>query len=142
MRFTNKLPFGIALFLLTVPLFAGTYSTTFPATENPISEGGHWTSGSAAGTCGGHPCYYDIRTTGGKPGYAFGTMPSPPPGADDSTAILTGTWGLNQTVTATVHIPNYTAGELEIRLRSSLYPGGLSYGYEVNFAQGYWGIIR
>lgn len=139
MRFTNKIPSVIALFLLTVPLLARTYSTTFPATENPISEGGNWTSGSAAGTCNGHPCYYDMRTTSDS---AFGTMPSPPPGANDSTAILTGTWGLNQTVTAVAHIPNYAAGELEIRLRSSLAPGGLSYGYEVNFAQGYCQIVR
>jgi hypothetical protein len=138
MRFTNKISFGIALFLLTVPLFGRTYSTTFPATENPISEGGNWTSGSAAGNCGGTPCYYDIRTT---TNFAFGTMPVGA-GARDSTAILTGTWGLNQTVTATTSWTNFTGGELELRLRSSLVAGGLSYGYEVLFNNGYCQIVR
>ena len=138
MRFTNKIPFVIAFFLLTVPLFARTYSTTFPATENPISEGGNWTSGSAAGTCGGSLCYYNFRTT---QGFAFGTMPVGV-GARDSTAILTGSWGLNQTITATAHWTNFTAGELELRLRSSLVAGGYSYGYEVLFAEGYCQIVR
>src|SRR5439155_17446512 len=119
MRFTNKIPFVIAFFLLTVPLFARTYSTTFPATENPISEGGNWTSGSAAGTCGGSLCYYNFRTT---QGFAFGTMPVGV-GARDSTAILTGSWGRNQTITATAHWTNFTAGELELRPPSSLVAG-------------------
>src|SRR5437867_4081805 len=77
---------------------AKTYTTSFPTVQNPISEGGNWTSGSAAGTCGGTPCYYDFRI--GSVGFAYGTMPVGA-GTRDSTAILTGTWGLNQTVTAT-----------------------------------------
>lgn len=138
MRFTNKIPVVIALFLLTVPLYARTYSTTFPATENPISDGGNWISGSAAGLCSGNPCYYDFRATSN---FAYGTMPLNA-GSSDSTAILNGTWGLNQTVTAVIAGTSFSAAEAEIRLRSSLYAGGLSYGYEVLFNVGYCQIVR
>ena len=42
------------------------YTTNFPLTANPISEGGAWLSGKAAGLD-----WTDVRTT---PGKAFGTQ--------------------------------------------------------------------
>src|SRR5689334_20640078 len=65
---------------------ADPYSTAFPNTENPISEGGSWLSGKATGID-----FSDVRTT---PGRAFGTQGGSASGAStyaDSTAILTGT---------------------------------------------------
>ena len=97
MRFANKIPFVIALCLLTVPLFARTYSTTFPATENPICEGSpcNWTGGGAAGG----NLWGNVQT---KPGLAFGV--SEPTQYGDPTAVLAGTWGDNQTVQGTVKV--------------------------------------
>ena len=88
------------------------YSTTFPLTENPTSEGGNWINGKAVGVDWG-----DVRTT---PGLAFGTNAG---GYADPTAILTGNWGPDQVVQATVHSVNQTDGlyeEVELRLHSTI----------------------
>jgi hypothetical protein len=104
----------------------GTYTTNFPLTENPISEGGKWINGQTVGLK-----WMNVRTTSG---FAFGTE-SGSVNFDDSTALLTGTWGPDQTVQATVHTVSQNDSiweEVELRLRSSL--SGLSCtGYEVNF---------
>jgi hypothetical protein len=67
---------------------------------------------------------------------AFGTQ-GPQGGYDDSTALLTGTWGPNQTVQGTAFTINQLSGidsnaEIEFRLRSTITPHS-STGYEVNF---------
>lgn len=125
----------------------GPYETDFPRTENPISEGGKWLSGHADGLD-----WTDVRTT---PGFAFGTefgghRPAPQK-YDDSTAILKGTWGPNQTVQATVRSMNPNQDgkvfeEVELRLRSSISPHNCT-GYEVMFRcsktpQAYCNIAR
>ena len=102
------------------------YRTRFPLTENPISEGGNWINGQAAGLD-----WANIRTTRG---FAFGTESGMVKYAD-STALLKGTWGPNQTVQATVRTVNQNEKiyeEVELRLRSSLSPHKAT-GYEVNF---------
>jgi hypothetical protein len=111
----------------------GAYSTNFPRAENPLSEGGKWLNGQTDGLD-----WTDVRTT---PGFAFGTeiggtRPAPQE-YDDSTALLAGNWGPNQTVQATVHSvdPNQDGKvweEVELRLRSSLSPHNCT-GYEVMF---------
>ncbi len=105
----------------------GPYFTNFPGTENPISEGGHWVNGKTAGLD-----WADVATV---PGLAFG-LQSGSNGYDDATALLTGTWGPDQTVTATVRSVNPMGGsvyeEVEIRLRSSL-SAHLNTGYEIFF---------
>jgi hypothetical protein len=118
-----------------VPVPSGTaksYSTKFPKAEDPISEGGKWISGKKAGLD-----WADVRVI---PGFAFGTeiggnRPAPDK-YDDSTALLTGTWGPNQTVEARVHRINKDNDnvyeEVELRLRSSLSPHNCT-GYEVMF---------
>lgn len=103
-----------------------TYTTNFAATENPISEGGRWTNGKAVGLD-----WANIATT---PGLAYGTETGNG-GYDDSTALLTGSWGSNQTVEATVHSVNQTDNayeEVEIRLRSAI-SANVNTGYEINF---------
>jgi PKD domain len=107
---------------------AGTYSTSFPQTQNPISEGGRWINGMTAGLD-----WANIATT---PGLAFGTETGAG-GFDDSTALLTGAWGSNQTASARVHIGTRAGGgvykEVEIRLRSSISAHSCT-GYEINFS--------
>ncbi len=108
-------------------LLARTYHTTFPLTEDPISEGGNWISGKATGQ---H--WSDVRTT---PGFAFGTETGSN-GYDDSTAVVAGTWNPDQTACATARIPqSLTASfeEIELRLRTTITPGSIT-GYEINFS--------
>ena len=107
----------------------GTYTTDFPAAENPISEKGKWINGKETGRK-----WADVRTGSG---FAFGTQ-SGKSGYDDSTAVLAGEWGPTQTVTATIHLTNPPSSrtvfkEVELRLRTRITPNSLS-GYEVNFS--------
>jgi hypothetical protein len=125
----------------------GTYTTNFPLTENPISEGGKWINGKKDGVD-----WTDVRTT---PGLAFGTeIGGNRPELekyDDSTALLTGTWGPNQTAQATVRRVNKdpvgnSTREVELRLRSAIAPHNAT-GYEVMFscsksAKAYTNIAR
>jgi chitodextrinase len=104
----------------------GTYATTFPLTEHPIFENGNWSNGKADGLD-----WADVQTVGGL---AYGSE-SGSGGYDDSTAILTGTWGPDQTAEATVHSVNQNSNvweEVEIRLRSKITAYSCT-GYEINF---------
>src|SRR5690349_20613457 len=105
------------------------YTTTFPRRENPISEGSVWINGRAMGLD-----WSDVETT---PGLAYGKQPgimSPP--YSDSIAILAGSWGPDQTVSATVHTVNQQGAsvyeEVEILLRFQITAKSAR-GYEVNF---------
>lgn len=103
---------------------AVTYSTHFPLTENPISEGGRWTHLGAP---------WSVIATGG--GVAYGTQPGD--GAyTDSYAHLSG-FPPDQSVTATIHLaaglsPGGTR-EVEIHLRWA-DSAGSARGYECNLA--------
>ncbi len=115
----------------TATASSGSYSTTFPLTENPISEGGNWTNGGAAGLD-----WTNVQTT---PHFAFGTMPGQASGGAeyaDSTATVNGTWGPNQTVQATVSVNGASTSssvfeEVELRLRTTITAHSIT-GYEVN----------
>lgn len=103
-----------------------TYTTKFPLTENPISERGKWINGKSLGLD-----WADVATT---PGRAFG-LESGSDGYDDSAALLTGSWGPDQTAEATVYSVNQndkTSEEVELRLRSALSAHSAT-GYEINF---------
>jgi hypothetical protein len=98
-----------------------TYSTSFPLTENPISESGRWVGGQAAGG----NLWGNVQTT---PGFAFGV--SNPTQFGDPTAILTGSWGPDQTVQATARVITVPSqGEIELRLRSTISANSIK-GYE------------
>jgi hypothetical protein len=132
--------FVLALFLPGARALAGTYTTHFPLTENPISEGGRWINGKTVGLD-----WANVSTT---PGLAIGTE-SGSGGYDDSTALLTGTWGADQWAMATVYsVSQDRRGifeEVEIRLRSSLSAHSCT-GYEILFRAlkpgGYVTIVR
>src|SRR5262245_34123365 len=68
------------------------YTTAFPATESPLSDGGRWLNGRTDGAD-----WSDVAST---PGFAVGHQT----GASytDATALLKGNWGRNQRATATV----------------------------------------
>jgi len=110
---------------LTFLAQSGTYTTTFPLTENPISEGGKWIVGTAAGG----NLWGAVRTT---PGLAFGV--SEPTQFGDPTAVLTGTWSADQSAQATVRINSTPTGtccrEVELRLRSAISTNRIT-GYEI-----------
>lgn len=131
---TMKRSFPLSLMLLTLVLAsisgkettAGTYTTNFPLSENPISEGGNWINGETAGL--------DWKNVSTTPGLAIGTQT----GSDqyaDSTALLSGTWGPNQSAQATVYTVNQNQNffeEVEIRLRSAISAHSNT-GYEILF---------
>ena len=102
-----------------------TYTTMFPLTENPISEGGNWINGQADGID-----WHDMSTT---PGLAIGHQSGT--SYTDGTALLTGTWGPTQSAEAVVHAVNPQDDcyqEVELRLRSTLTPHSCT-GYEISF---------
>ncbi len=120
------------------------YTTSFVATEQPLSEGGEWISGRATGVD-----WADVRT---GIGLSYGTesgKEKSDQAYDDSTALLTGNWGADQTVEAEVRSirPNDDDfEEVELRLRSSLSSHNAT-GYEVLFrcsktANAYASIVR
>jgi len=129
--------FILCLILLALAFLSGaeaiatTYTTSFPLTENPISENGNWINGGTVGLD-----WSNVQTTGGSPGKAYGTQNGATAEYNDSIALLTGTWGPNQTVTATVYTTitgNSNFEEVELHVRSSLSAHN-STGYEINFS--------
>ncbi len=100
------------------------YSTHFPLSEDPIREGGNWVNGKSEGV--------DWANVATVSGLAYGRQPNLIR-YDDSTALLTGSWGPNQAVQATVHSINQNGDiyeEVALRLRSSISPHRIT-GYEV-----------
>ena len=116
----------VLAFLSGAEAIARTYTTNFPLTENPISESGAWINGGTVGLD-----WANVRTT---PGKAFGTqVPGTGSYYGDSTAVLAGNWGPDQTLTAGVYSANLsTNGEVELRLRTTITAHSIT-GYEVNF---------
>ncbi|HKV75109.1 MAG TPA: hypothetical protein VJN95_11360 [Gemmatimonadales bacterium] len=114
----------------SVSIAAGrTYSTTFPLTENPISEGGNWVGGF---TQGGQ--WSDVQTT---PGHAIGRQQIDwARSYSDGTALVTGAWAADQQATATVYstgpAPDNYYQEVELRLRSAITTNSNT-GYEISF---------
>lgn len=114
------------LLFLTISASARTYTTNFPVTENPMSEGGMWINGGTVGLD-----WNNVQTT---PGFVGGVGPSSVK-YSDPTAILAGSWGPTQTVTATVYSVGTSNGyyqEVELRLRTSISAHSIT-GYEILF---------
>jgi hypothetical protein len=122
------------------------YRTRFQHDEDPISEGGIWLNGARDGidwadviVRNGVAYGAVTRMQAAERRIEQGNLASADPGAapegdyDDPTAVLSGVWGKNQHVTATVFSRNPTEEyfqEVEIRLRSTLTPHRCT-GYEV-----------
>ena len=127
--------FTLVVSLMVLGLLSGaqamatTYTTSLPLTENPISESGTWINGQANGLLWANCSTTNHFVWGNDSrGVAYA----------DPTALLTGTWGSNQTVTATVKVINQPAGsgccsEIELRLRSTI-SANTNRGYEILFS--------
>ncbi len=92
------------------------YTTTFPLTENPISEGDNWINAGTLTRVNGN-----FRTT---TNLAYG-LEDPTILYGDALAILTGTWPSDQTVQATVSRTNTSNScyqEVELGLRRVITP--------------------
>jgi hypothetical protein len=91
-----------------------TYSTSFPATENPISESGNWVNGLAVGLD-----WQNMQTGSGNV-YATATNPS---NLDDNIAVLAG-FAANHSIEAVVHLAGGYAPtdphEIELILRGTI----------------------
>jgi hypothetical protein len=127
----------VPVVLLSLPLAARTYSTSFKAVENPISEGGAWINGAAVGLD-----WCNVQTGGGL---VWGVGPCPTE-YGDPTAILSGEWGPNQTVEATARIVSpdpKVYQEIELHLRRQMTAHRAT-GYEINFgvSHAYLEIVR
>jgi hypothetical protein len=129
----KRMKFLTILFFLGVvaKMFGATYTSNFPILENPISESGNWINGEVTGLD-----WANVRTT---PGMAVGTQSGTASGNAryaDSTAVLTGAWGPNQTAQATIAVINASGSssvyeEVELRLRTTITANSIS-GYEIN----------
>jgi hypothetical protein len=118
----------MAFLLYRLPVSAqGNFSTSFPASENPISQGGKWLNGATNGLD-----WNDVKTTRG---FAGGVGPASVTFADPE-AILnpgtTGPWGSDQQAQGTIYT-RATIGnlypEVELRLNSTMTAHN-STGYE------------
>jgi hypothetical protein len=99
------------------------YTTDFPGTESPVSEGGKWTNGSAAGG----NLWGNVQTSAGL---AFGV--SEPTQYGDPTAILKGAWTADQSAEAMIVNHLSSSGcchEVEVRLRTTISVNKIT-GYE------------
>lgn len=123
----------LILLILTPLMFARTVTKTFTTTENPISQNAQWINGGAIGGS-----WKNIRIA---PNYAFGTQTGanscsgPGDNCDDSSAIIGGPWGINQTITGVVHVINAGANaafeEAELRIATTITPSSVT-GWELN----------
>lgn len=120
---------------LIVPT-ARTYTTNFPLTENPISEGGAWTAGGTVGVNWGNPSTTPGKARGNENlSLAFG----------DSEATLQFTnWASNQRAFGTIFTngtPTQSCGqEVEMRLRTTITPNSIT-GYEVSFSTAFGSLV-
>jgi hypothetical protein len=126
------------LFLFTLPAFGQhSYSTSFPLTENPISEGGKWVNGGSGGSGTPGIDWTNILTVSGVE--AYGSNSGTSPGYDDSTAVLQGigfTWAQNQTASGVVYLHdnvNTQDPEVELRLNTTISAHSIT-GYMCSFS--------
>lgn len=116
-----------SLLLSATAVVARSYTTQFGLTENPISEGGNWINGMTTGGA-----WHDVKTADNV---ARGTTGATSLLFNDPTAVVTGSWGSNQTATATVVITNRANDfpEVQLRLRTSIASNSIA-GYEIIFS--------
>jgi hypothetical protein len=127
----------LAIMMCSVGTMYGmSYSTMFPsppAPESVLSEGGNWVDGGVVGLE-----WTNVQTVSGK---AYGTMPGNASYGSsglyaDSTALMTGVWGSNQSCTGVVYVgaasnASSVYEEVELRLRMTMSADSIT-GYEVN----------
>jgi hypothetical protein len=131
----------VLIVLLLLPLSAKTqhsYSTSFSATENPISEGGNWINGRDIGL---DWCNVQTGVSAAGVHYAFGVDYSTNGGTTscgassygDPVAVLKGNWATAQQATGVAYIapggPGNSFPEIELHLNMTI-TGHNIVGYE------------
>src|SRR5262249_25458553 len=121
----------------------GSYFTTFPLTENPISESESWTDGGATGLD-----WANVQTT---PGLSFCTGPGNAVTYLNAhpRAVLKGVWASDQQVQATVKVRRAygkaCCKEVELLIRMTITRNSIT-AYELNCsvvrAQQYLTLVR
>ena len=102
------------------------YTTTFPLTENPISENGNWLNGKTNGID-----WNDCQTMGGDPGLASGAQPGTGQ-SHESICVRTGTFSAAQSAAVTVHVAHSIGAqydEVEAHVNTTIIAGKIT-GYE------------
>jgi len=132
----TKLIIALTFLFCANAVFAQSYSTNFPLTENPISEGGKWINGKVAGI--------DWNNVATVPGEAYGAVIVG--GYNDDIAVLTTTYAAGQYAQATVHrASGYSPSgghEIELLLHFKVTANNAR-GYEVLWGiSGYIAIVR
>ena len=119
---------------------AGTYSTSFASSENPLSDGGKWINGKAIGL--------DWNNVQSVPGRAYAAALSGVPSRyNDSIAHLNTTLPANQYAQGTVYRaagynPSSSKHEVELLLRFQISAHSAR-GYEVLWGvSGYLAVVR
>ena len=112
---------------------SSTYSTSFAATENPISEGGRWINGKTVGQS-----WNNVQTAPGK-AYAAQIVGLSGSRYDDDIAVLNTAFTSNQFAQGTVsRVPGYRNAvdkhEIELLLRFQITANSAR-GYEVLWGQ-------
>lgn len=101
---------------------AQTFTTTFSATENPISESSAWIKQTPDPGVGAHNGWHNVRTTGGNAVATFNAgITAGGPGSgdyDDSYAYLNSLWSGSQEAEAVVY-KGLGGTEVELLLRCS-----------------------
>ena len=136
MQFVENSPMKWLPVLVLLLAQAPRYTTSFTATENPISDSGQWINGKAVGID-----WADVQTL---PGLAFGT--TLPVQYADPTAVLIGSWASDQEAQGTIRVLSsltQCCHEVEIRLRTTITAHSIT-GYEINCSvgNGYLQIVR
>jgi hypothetical protein len=119
-----------------------TFSTDFPTVENPISQGGRFITATTPGVkwsvmVGGCGCKPAAPVAVTSPGLA--QSPDIGNNVGDALAVLTGTWGADQTASAVVaNLPASANGyeEIELHLRVDPTTGRgyeITWGYNHNY---------
>lgn len=105
---------------------AGSFSTAFPATENPISQGSKWTNGASVGL--------DWTNVQSTPGLAFATQTQhAEPPYDDSIACLSG-FPADQWCQGVIHNVSAANREVELLLRATITAHSATL-YEIDITQ-------
>jgi hypothetical protein len=100
-------------------------TSSFSATENPLSEGGVWGQAGSSWTV--------VQSSGG---IAYGTQTSNAEPYDDSYALLAGTWRADQEVEMTLSVGTPSGNqEVECWLRGTTNGTNSTTGYECNYQQ-------
>ena len=122
---------------LPLPPPGHTYTTNFPLTENPISEGGNWVNGGPDSVGLAWSDFRGTKRSARRGSVRHSDLKLERTAFSDATAVLQNLpWASNQTVTATVLATGITqtcGQEVELRLNTTAAANSIT-GYEIDLS--------